>query len=270
MSTVIESTPSSPFVARVLAPAGRFFFKFRDLLFPLVFFGLALASYPRLFLGSERWDRALDALGIAVALSGQLLRAAVIGLAYIKRGGKDKQIFAQTLVQEGFFAHSRNPLYLGNFLALVGFCLIHNSPLCYLVGVPFFAFAYLSIVVAEEEYLRRSFGPAYEEYCQRVPRFLISLRGLGATLGSMAFDWKRLVRKEYGSTFAGASCILALLVWDAYARRGPGAAQRTLAAVLWVWVPLTLAYLIARYLKKTGALGRDLSASTEPSNEIAY
>jgi protein-S-isoprenylcysteine O-methyltransferase Ste14 len=240
---------------RLLAPAGRFFFKSRDLLFPLVFFGLALASYPRLFLGSEQWDFALEVVGIVVALSGQVLRAVVIGFAYIRRGGKDKQIFADSLVQEGFFAHSRNPLYLGNFLAFLGFCLIYNSVLCYVVGIPFFALAYLSIVVAEEEYLLRRFGTEYQAYCRRVPRFVPSFRGLRTTLGNMSFDWRRLVRKEYGSTFAGASCTLALLVWDEYARNGPDGLEDTLAAVLWVWVPLTAAYLTARYLKKTGALG---------------
>ncbi|HEY7214916.1 MAG TPA: isoprenylcysteine carboxylmethyltransferase family protein [Thermoanaerobaculia bacterium] len=256
---MIESPPStaaaSPGRRRLLAPLGRFFFKFRDLLFPVVFFGLALASYPRLFLGSERWDRALDALGIAVALSGQLLRAAVIGLAYIRRGGKDKQVFADSLVQEGIFAHSRNPLYLGNFLALAGFCLIHNSTLCYAVGVPFFALAYLAIVAAEEEYLQQKFGAEYEAYCRRVPRFIPAFRGLRATLGEMEFDWKRLIRKEYGSTFAGACCILALLVWDEYVRHGGAGAASALAAAAWIWVPLAAAYLVARYLKKSGALG---------------
>lgn len=250
-----STAAASPGWRRLLAPLGRFFFKFRDLLFPLVFFGLALVSYPRLFRGSEGWDRVLDALGIAVALSGQWLRAAVIGLAYIRRGGKNKEVFADSLVQEGVFAHSRNPLYFGNFLALVGFCLIHNSTLCYLVGIPFFALAYLAIVAAEEEYLQRKFGAEYEAYRRRVPRFIPAFRGLRATLGEMEFDWRRLVRKEYGSTFAGASCILALLVWDEYVRHGRAGAAGALAAVAWVWVPLAAAYLVARYLKKSGALG---------------
>jgi protein-S-isoprenylcysteine O-methyltransferase Ste14 len=269
---VSASTPSTAGASRgwrrLLAPAGRFFFKSRDLLFPLVFFALALGSYPRLFLGSEWWDVVLEVVGIAVALAGQALRAVVIGFAYIRRGGKDKQVYADSLVQEGIFAHSRNPLYLGNFLAFLGFCLIYNSVLCYVVGIPFFALAYLAIVAAEEEYLLERFGPEYEAYCRRVPRFLPSFAGLRATLGSMAFDWKRLVRKEYGSTFAGASCILALLVWDEYARNG-SAAQATLVLALWLWVPLTAAYLTARYLKKTGALGRDPLTSREPSNEAA-
>ncbi len=244
-----------PFWRRALVPAGRFFFRLRNLLFPLVFFALVLASEPRLFLGSERWDQALDAVGIGVALSGQLLRALVIGLAYIRRGGRNKQIFAHYLVQDGFFAHSRNPLYLGNFLALAGFCLIHNSALCYAVGLPFFALAYLAIVVAEEEYLAEKFGPVYDAYRARVPRFWPSFKGFGSTLGSMEFDWRRLVRKEYGSTFAGASSILVLLVWDSYARRGSAGVEGLLPAVLGIWAVLVCAYLYARYLKKSGVLG---------------
>jgi protein-S-isoprenylcysteine O-methyltransferase Ste14 len=243
---------SSPGWRRALAPVGRFFFKFRDFLFPVVFLGLALASRPM----GGRYDRALDVAGIAVALSGQLLRAVVIGLAYIRRGGKNKQVYADSLVQEGIFAHSRNPLYLGNFLALVGFCLVHNSALCYLVGIPFFAFAYLAITAAEEEYLQGKFGAEYDEYCRRVPRYLPSFAGLGATLEGMSFDWPRLLRKEYGSTFAGLSLILALLVWDEYVLRGRAAEQAMLPGVLALWAVLVCAYLTVLVLKKRGALGR--------------
>lgn len=239
----------------VLAPVGSFFFKFRDLLFPAVFFGLALASRPAPPFGSWALDRALDGLGILAALSGQALRAAVIGLAYIRRGGRDKRVYADSLVQEGIFAHSRNPLYLGNFLALAGFCLVHDSPLCYLVGIPFFAFAYLAIVTAEEDYLRRRFGAAYDEYCRRVPRFLPRWAGLGQTLRGMEFDWRRLVRKEYGSTFAGLSTILALLAWGEVLRRGWPAARGAALALGALWLPLAAAYLLAFRLKKTGALG---------------
>lgn len=44
-------------------------------------------------------------LGVALALTGQLLRALVIGFAYVRRGGKDRQIYAESLQQEGLFAH---------------------------------------------------------------------------------------------------------------------------------------------------------------------
>lgn len=240
---------------RFLLRSGQLFFRVRDALFPVVFFGLAFLSRPIQAGGSPRRDALLDAVGIAVSLSGQLLRAAVIGFAYVRRGGKDKRIYADSLQQEGFFAHCRNPLYLGNFLALVGFCLIYNSWLCYLVGIPFFAYAYAAIIVAEEQYLAGRFGAEYADYRRRVPRIVPSFRGLGATLEGMQFDWKRLVRKEYGSTYAGACAILALLAWEHYAWWGYPPAERSTIEAVAVWVPLTAAYLVARYLKKSGALG---------------
>jgi len=239
-----------------LLPPGHFFFKHRNWVFPLVFLALVGLTFPRPFLGSMRADLLLDAVGVAVALSGQLLRAAVIGLAYIRRGGLDKKVYADHLVVEGFFAHSRNPLYVGNYLAMVGLFLIHNSPLGYLVGIPFYTFAYLAIVAAEEDFLRRKFGGEYDAYCRRVPRFRLRLAGLGATLSSMEFDWRRLVRKEYGSTFSGATAILGMLLWEAW-RQGGETALRGRAAVLApVWGVLVVLYLIARVLKKRGALGK--------------
>jgi protein-S-isoprenylcysteine O-methyltransferase Ste14 len=238
----------------LLLAAGRFFFKARNAVFPAVFLGLALASTPLVPRGPWRWDLALDLLGIAVALSGQALRAAVIGLAYIRRGGLAGKVHADKLVTTGLFAHSRNPLYVGNFLALLGFCLVHNSLLCYLAGIPFFAFAYLAIVVTEEDFLARRFGADYADYCRRVPRFLPRLAGLGETLGSMRFDWRRVVRKEYGSTFSGIAMILFLLSWDAYRIGSPGF-PRLRAVSLAIAAALVPVYLLARWLKKSGRLG---------------
>lgn len=254
--SIAQSMKGSPrALPGFLLPPGHFFFKYRDFLFPAVFFGLAALSRPRLFLGSRAWDLALDALGIAVALAGQWLRAAVIGYAYVRRGGKNKQVYADSLVQEGFFAHSRNPLYVGNFLALVGFSLIYNSPLVLAVGIPFFVFAYLAIVAAEEDYLRKHFGAEYDDYCRRVSRFLLRFRGLPATLSAMELDWKRVIRKEYGSTFAGATCILALLLWEAYRIFGEDAFRQRALIIAPIWLLLLAAYVVARRLKKTGRLG---------------
>ena len=61
-------------------------------------------------------DRWMDVPGIAIAACGQLLRAAVIGLEYLKRGGVNKQPHVDRLVTGGMFAHGRNPLRVGNVL----------------------------------------------------------------------------------------------------------------------------------------------------------
>jgi protein-S-isoprenylcysteine O-methyltransferase Ste14 len=239
----------------VLIRIGHFFFRTRDLVFPIVLLALAFGTRPLVIGGDWQLDRWLDAAGFAVAMSGQLLRAAVIGFAYITRGGRNRRIHADSLVQEGIFAHSRNPLYLGNILIVVGLAIVHGSPWFYLVGIPFFVFAYLAIVSAEEDYLTRRFGRAYEEYCRRVNRFVPSMRGLRSTLEHMTFDWKKVVRKEYGTTFAWMSGMLALAVLERAVTPGARLVPRTVQTIGIIWAILALAYVTARILKLRGALG---------------
>ena len=95
---------------------GDFFFRHRNTLFPLVLAALCVVFPPRLAGGSLEFDRWLDLAGLAVVLAGQALRAAVIGFAYIKRGGRNKRVHAASLVTTGLFGVCRNPLYLGNLL----------------------------------------------------------------------------------------------------------------------------------------------------------
>jgi protein-S-isoprenylcysteine O-methyltransferase Ste14 len=234
---------------------GQFFFKFRDFLFPVVLLPVAIGTRPRVFADDPRIELVMDAIGILVALSGQALRAVVIGLAYIQRGGKNKQIYASNLVREGIFAHSRNPLYVGNLLIVTGLVLIHNGVWMYAFVLPFFFLVYISIVAAEEQYLRGHFGAEYDEYCRSVPRFLPRLSGIGATLRSMTFDWKRLVRKEYGTFFSTITAILGLLVWQRITSVGYPAANVEIRAIGVLWIVCILAYVTARVLKKSGSLG---------------
>jgi protein-S-isoprenylcysteine O-methyltransferase Ste14 len=252
--TVAALAPREGAVRRSLVRAGNFLFTWRNEIFPLSFLAIAAVSRPRAPFGSERADIVMDCVGLGVALAGQVLRAAVIGLAYIQRGGKGKKIHADTLVQDGLFAHSRNPLYLGNMMIFLGLFLVLNSTLGYLVGVPFFLLAYLSITLAEEAYLKKQFGAVFVEYCQRVNRFMPSLRGLGATMRSMSFRWKRLVRKEYGSTFTWITTAIALLLWEKVARSGWDSAAARAWVLVPMWVLAVAGYAIARYLKKSGRL----------------
>jgi len=246
--------PTTPAPAPWLVRLGNVFFHHRNALFPVVFLVVAAFSRPRFPGGSIRADRIVDAVGLAIAFTGQALRGLVIGLAYIRRGGKDRRIHADDLVTDGFFAHSRNPLYLGNMLVYLGLFVVLDSALGWLVGVPFFLLAYLAITAAEEDYLHRQFGEAYDAYHRRVPRFLPDWRGIGATLGGMRFNWQRLVRKEYGSTFIWMTTALALIYWEAVRNRGPAESAGVMRVVLLLWVPLIVGYGTARYLKKSGRL----------------
>ncbi len=253
---VVETGDFAPARTSHLVPIGNFFFKYRNNISPLVFCALALIARPLIIAGNRRLDMYLDIIGILIALAGQLLRICVIGFAYIKRGGKQKKVYAATLVQEGFFAHCRNPLYLGNVLMLIGLIVIHNGVLMYAVCLPFFLLLYWSITVAEENYLREKFGQVYNGYTKRVPRFLISFKGLGRTLEGMQYDWKKVIRKEYGTTFTLVTTVMVLLVWERITADGFKATSHYLNLMLILWTPVVFAYLTAFVAKKTGILGR--------------
>ena len=249
------ATAAAPPRVSWIVAAGNFLFHWRNLLFPLVFLAVAAASRPLAPFGDERLDLWMDAIGLAIALSGQAVRVAVIGLAYIIRGGKEGRIHAEDLVVDGFFAHSRNPLYLGNMLIFAGLLVVLNSPAGWLVGAPFYLFAYWALTLAEENFLRGRFGAAYDDYTRRVRnRFWPKLAGLGATMRSMEFNWRRVVRKEYGSTFSWFTTFLALLVWERAARGGSAAAMRALPGVGLAWAAAIGGYATARTLKKKGRL----------------
>jgi len=144
-----------------------------------------------------------------------------IGYDYIRRGGKDYAVYAERLVQGGVFAHSRNPLYLGNILIVLGLALIASSTYVYLVGLPFFLLAYAAIIAAEEDYLRRKFGAEYEDYCRRVNRLWPDWTGFGKSVEDMEFSWRRVVKKEYNTTFVWLAMALGLKLWDLESLPGP-------------------------------------------------
>jgi protein-S-isoprenylcysteine O-methyltransferase Ste14 len=228
---------------------GNFLFQYRNGLFPLVYALLLFRSQPLMD------DYRIAAiLGAVVACGGQLLRAATIGLQYIIRGGRNRKIYAENLVQGGIFAHCRNPLYLGNFAILAGVGLASNSVLFVSAALPFFLFAYAAIILAEENFLRHKFGWDFEEYCARVPRLVPNLRGLGWTLRGMNFNWRRLITAEYGTTYIWLVAVIGVTLKNAWFR---GDLERVplLERCLWsALVLVNLGYALARFAKKTGLL----------------
>ena len=254
-TTSAASSPSSR--RRALAPLGHLLFRTRNGLFPIVLLTVAFGTRPALAGGDVARDHLVDALGVLVALAGQALRVLVIGLEYITRGGRGQRVWAATLVAGGIFAHCRNPLYLANMLVILGLALVHNGWAMYLVSVPVFAFFYVAIVSAEEEFLDAKFGEDYRSYCRRVPRWLPSIAGLARTLQKGSLDWLKVLRKEYGTPFGWLSGVLVLLVWEHRSAMAPPIGGAELRAIVVLWAVLAVLYSIVRTLKLRGRLGTD-------------
>ena len=247
---IVATPPSTTLVERV----GRFVFRFRDYLAPA---GLALilaSTHPEHLFGSRTVNMWADLFGLVLCMIGQAVRVTVIGYAYIVRGGANKQLHAPKLVCEGFYAHSRNPMYVGNFFLLGGLAVIYNSRWVYLIGLPLFIGGIMSIIRAEEMFLQEKFGAEYDDYCRRVNRFWPRLKGLRATLAPMTFDWKRVLRKEYGTTFAWVSAAIFLEAWEQLFHFGYRPEPWKIHALLLAYVPVLIAYGVVRFLKKTHRL----------------
>jgi protein-S-isoprenylcysteine O-methyltransferase Ste14 len=233
---------------------GNFLFKYRNIVFPVVLCILLFGFYPVRPMDNSNYGVGMDLLGFLISAMGESIRAAVIGLAYIKRGGVNKRVYADTLVAEGIFAHCRNPLYLGNLLILLGLFIIHSNPWVYALGLGFFLTAYSAIVAAEESYLQIKFGADYQKYCYQVNRWLPQLGGLRKTLRSMEFNWRRVIAKDYASAYSWMVLALLLMCYKRLLLSPTEEAAFWLRDLGIIFILLTIGFIIVRFLKKSGRL----------------
>jgi len=234
----------------MLITVGQFFFRQRNYLLPVVLVALLLIAAPRPFGRFGFWE-SMAVAGIAAIAAGQTLRVITIGLDYIKRGGKQKKVYADRLVTGGIYAHCRNPMYVGNLLIAFGWLMLIGQPVAIAVGGAIFLFVYMAIVRAEESYLADRFGDEYRAYCRRTPRWLVRIPALLSTVRRYRFDWPAVVVKEYGTLFTTAAVTTGLLAWKI---QRSGEMQRYLPYLIVAAALMIVLYAAARWLKKGRAL----------------
>ena len=127
----------------------------------------ALMTLPLLFLAQPTWDGAahefIEIAGIILVFACMVGR--MWSILYV---GSKKNT---ELVTTGPFSMMRNPLYFFSCIGAVGVGLMYGSLLVAL-GLGAIAYAVFSVTAAKEaEFLLNKFGPAYEAYSRRTPRF---------------------------------------------------------------------------------------------------
>jgi len=227
---------------------GSFFFHIRNYLFPFFYLILFLPS-PKIF--NSFYTPLI--IGLIILFCGLLIRQLTIGFVNINRAGKNRHVHAEVLHTDGLFSHSRNPLYLGNVLEILGLAILSNSLLFLLIMFPFFVFIYQSIIIAEEDFLNKKFGSEYLEYKEHVPRWLPNLKGIKRTFQSMKFNFKRVLLKEYTTTYI-ALLAATLLIMKLYYYFYPNTFRSSLPYFKLLIALLIIAYFIIRYLKKSHIL----------------
>jgi protein-S-isoprenylcysteine O-methyltransferase Ste14 len=140
-------------------------------------------------LASSTWLRVLGVLVIAAALpvfASFLLR-------FVREGiGTPAPILpTERLVVGGPFERVRNPGYLSVIALVLGQAALFGSPAVALWALAIAAGFHAFVVLYEEPALRRRFGPDYEAYCRRVPRWWPRLGSL-LLLGCLACATTRI------------------------------------------------------------------------------
>jgi protein-S-isoprenylcysteine O-methyltransferase Ste14 len=145
--------------------------------------------------------------GALLILLGEAIRIAGVAAAgsVTRRRSRD----VQRLVTYGAFAWCRNPLYVGNYFAWMGFIVISGVFWFLPVASVMFAIEYTLIVRYEEGVLESIFGQEYLEYKERTPRWI----GRPPSTGTAGpHDWKEAVWSER-STFMQYAALCAVFWW---------------------------------------------------------
>ena len=128
-----------------------------DWLYPLPF---VPASLPARWVGIIVFAAAF-ALGISAIIT---IRRAGTAVETVKP--------TTTIVSNGPFRFTRNPIYLGMFVGQIGLAIAFNSLWVLVTLIPFYFLIRYGVVAREEAYLEGKFGRPYLDYKDRVRRWL--------------------------------------------------------------------------------------------------
>ena len=115
-----------------------------------------------------------------------------------------------TLLSDGPFRRTRNPLYLGTLLHTIGILLL-MPPAGALFTIAAIWVLQVRLALAEEPFLEQRFGQPYRNYLSRVPQFLPSPKPL-VPAGGARPHWLQAVLGE--SYFLGVVFTLIAFGWD--------------------------------------------------------
>jgi len=146
----------------------------RRILPPIWLFIAILSSYalnrwfPIAALVHEPWNYA----GIALILFGGSL--SIPSALSFRRAGTPVVPFTPStaLVTTGWFRVTRNPMYLGMVIVLIGVALLARSLSAWLPLPAFIAIIHFRFIRGEERFLEDIFGQQYRDYRARVRRWV--------------------------------------------------------------------------------------------------
>ena len=79
---------------------------------------------------------------------------------------------ASVLVNKGVFSYSRNPMYLGMLLIIIGFSIIHNFMAIIVIMPIWIIYMTYFQIIPEEEAMEILFKQDFVSYCKKTRRWI--------------------------------------------------------------------------------------------------
>jgi len=118
---------------------------------------------------------------------------------------------SRVLTTVGPYSLIRNPLYVGSFMMMLGFCLLCRDWLTLAFVCGPLVLVYWSQVLLEEERLARLFASQWPAYAQTTPRFVPRRLHRQMWVGWSPAEWLR--NREYKAIATAVLGLLAVWVW---------------------------------------------------------
>ena len=237
-----------------LGREGAFLFRWRSYL-PLL---LLAVAFPALFeavriqhLVGEQISHGWVYFCMALSFSGQFVRCLTVGYVPAGTSGRNTKAQAASVLNTGgMYSIVRNPLYLGNFLAMLGLAM--SLMVWWFVAI--FVLVYWlyieRIIWTEEAFLSARFGADYDEWCARTPAFVPNLRLWRPA--DLSFSLRTVLRREYHGVLAIAAAYFVVEAILDLGIEGEGFADWVVEDSVWVYLFAfgCLTYLTLMFLNK--------------------
>ena len=135
---------------------------------------------------------------IVVAVSGEVIRSYTVG--HVPRNTSGRNVIdqmADDLNTTGVYSVVRHPLYVGNFFMWLGPVLFLRSVWFVIIFVLAYWLYYERIIFAEEQFLRRKFGEAYDTWAFRVKAVIPNFKNHKTS--NLSFSFRNVLKREYNS-----------------------------------------------------------------------
>jgi len=194
-------------IQKTLVAQGAFLFRWRSFI-PLLLVVPALMAFSQSALIEEKYGDFLDetmvVIGLLISLGGLAIRWVTVGFVPGSTSGRNtKEQRADHLNTDGMYSIVKNPLYLGNYFAILGVLVSVKVWWLVLIGTLAYWLYIERVIAAEEKFLTEKYGQKYTDWSEKTPIFIPNIRLWRKP--AMSFSYKTVLKREYNGLM-GVAC----------------------------------------------------------------